>query len=65
MYKALYDFTISDENGLSFAANERFTVLDSQKDPHWWLVQNGTGKIGFVPANYLAEDEVSVVDISL
>ena len=60
MFKALYAFTIDDENGLSFPVGERFTVMDSHKDPHWWLVQNGTGKVGFVPANYLAKDDVSI-----
>ena len=58
MYKALYDFSIEDENGLSFHVNDKFTVLDNG-GPHWWLVQNGTGQVGFVPGNYLATDEVS------
>ena len=60
MYKALYRFESVDENSLSFGENEKFTVLDTSSDPHWWLVQNGTGKLGYVPANYLSKEAVSI-----
>lgn len=59
MYKALYPFKSSDANALTFNAGDTFTLIDNKKDAHWWLVQNGKGEVGFVPENYLQQDQVS------
>ena len=58
MYRAAYDFKATNENALDFKENDLFTVLDSTRDQYWWLVQNGKGQVGFVPANYLKKNEV-------
>ena len=60
MFRALYEFQSAEPTVLNFEPNDQFTVMDSS-DPYWWLVQNGYGQVGFVPANYLQEDEVSVI----
>ncbi len=57
MYKALYDFESGEDQALTFNADDHFTVMDTV-DPYWWLVQNGFGQVGYVPANYLVKDEV-------
>ena len=57
MYRALYPFENDDSNVLCCKAGDKFTVLDSS-DANWWLAQNGKGQVGYVPANYLAIDEV-------
>ena len=57
MYKALYSFEGQDSSALSFTENDCFTVLES-KDQYWWLVQNGSGQVGYVPANYITKDTV-------
>ena len=59
MYRALYDFQASEPTALSFETSDQFTVMDTG-DPYWWLVQNGYGQVGFVPANYLQQDEVGL-----
>ena len=64
MYKALYRFDSQDESALSFSEGEKFTVIDTSTDQHWWLVQNGTGRLGYVPANYLSKEKVSFALIS-
>ena len=58
MYRALYSFQATDPSALSFTASAHFTVMDTS-DQYWWLVQNGSGFVGYVPANYLAKEEVS------
>ena len=57
MFRALYDFQATEGTSLSFEASDQFTVMDTS-DPYWWLVQNGYGQVGYVPANYLQHDEV-------
>ena len=58
MYRAQYDFECTEDQALSFSANDTFTVMDTS-DPYWWLVQNGYGQVGYVPENYLVKDDVS------
>ncbi|XP_063819207.1 protein-tyrosine kinase 6 [Pseudophryne corroboree] len=59
-YVSQWDFKASIPEGLSFKAGDRFQALDRTGD--WWLVEklntNGskTGKTGYVPYNYLAEE---------
>jgi SH3 domain len=58
MYRALYAFDNTAENVLPCEAGDRFTILDDT-DEHWWLAQNGRGQVGYIPASYLAVDEVN------
>ncbi len=60
MYRAVYDFQTQENQALSFTKDDLFTVMDTS-DQYWWLVQNGFGEVGFVPANYLEQDSVSVL----
>lgn len=57
MYRALYAFKSDNPNALAFNVGERFTVIDNKKDTHWWLVQNDRDEVGYVPANYVKQDE--------
>ena len=59
MFRAMYDFTSREATALSFQCSDQFTVMDTS-DPYWWLVQNGYGQIGYVPASYLQQIEVSL-----
>ena len=59
MYRAIYAFKSDSPNALTFDVGERFTVIDNTKDSHWWLVQNDREENGFVPANYIKQDEVA------
>ncbi len=58
MYRAIYSYEGHQEHTLDFIENDQFTVMDT-RDQYWWLVQNGFGEIGYVPANYLEADEVN------
>ena len=60
MYKALYQYSSNDENALSFGVGDSFTLIDRHRDPHWWLVHNAKGQLGFVPGNYLELDKVTL-----
>ena len=57
MYRAIYSYEGQQEHTLDFIEDDQFTVMDT-RDQYWWLVQNGFGEIGYVPANYLEADEV-------
>ena len=57
MYRALYPYENDSDGVLNGKAGDKFTVINGT-DAHWWLVQNGTGQVGYFPANYLAIDEV-------
>ncbi|XP_022081462.1 NCK-interacting protein with SH3 domain-like [Acanthaster planci] len=54
-YRALYKYRSSEPNALCFEEGDRFTLLDSSVDPHWWQVADVQGHVGFVPANYIEE----------
>jgi len=58
MYRALYAFENDADNVLPCKAGDMFTILEND-DAHWWLVQNGRGQLGYIPASYLALDEVN------
>jgi len=61
MYRAQFAFTSRDEGVLPCAVGDQFTVLDSSHD-QWWLVQNGSGQVGYVPANYIVADDVRTIN---
>ncbi|KAI5736927.1 hypothetical protein M8J76_008543 [Diaphorina citri] len=53
---ALYSFTSTNEQELSFEKGDRLEILDRpQSDPEWYKARNGQGQIGLVPRNYLQE----------
>ncbi|KAK3580163.1 hypothetical protein CHS0354_030278 [Potamilus streckersoni] len=58
MYRALYSYNTDMQGYLTFKAGDQFTVLD-MKFNDWMLVQNGYGEIGYVPKNYVTQDEAS------
>jgi len=57
MYRAQFVFSSSEASVLPCAVGDQFTVIDSSND-QWWLVQNGQGQVGYVPASYLVADDV-------
>jgi len=57
MYRALYNFVANTRNTLSFDVDDRFTVIN-KKTGDWWMVQDGLGRVGYVPSNYLTPDDV-------
>nr|XP_006824184.1 PREDICTED: NCK-interacting protein with SH3 domain-like [Saccoglossus kowalevskii] len=58
MYRALYKFDSKDQKTLSFSEDDKFTLLDSSHG-NWLQVMNVSGRVGFVPANYIKKYEVS------
>lgn len=58
MYRALYDFADKRSDCLSFTTGDKFTILDSSRSD-WYFAQNGFGQIGYIPSNYIVEDNVS------
>jgi len=57
MFRAQFAFKSSEAGVLPSAVGDQFTVIDSSNE-QWWLVQNGNGQIGYVPANYIVADDV-------
>ncbi|XP_044726937.1 cytoplasmic protein NCK1 isoform X2 [Chrysoperla carnea] len=53
---ALYSFTSTNDQELSFEKGDRLEILDRPPtDPEWYKARNGQGQIGLVPRNYLQE----------
>ncbi|CAH0556547.1 unnamed protein product [Brassicogethes aeneus] len=53
---ALYSFTSSNDQELSFEKGDRLEILDRPvTDPEWYKARNAQGQIGLVPKNYLQE----------
>ncbi|XP_075212133.1 SH2/SH3 adaptor protein dock isoform X2 [Lycorma delicatula] len=53
---ALYSFTSTNDQELSFEKGDRLEILDRPpSDPEWYKARNGHGQIGLVPRNYLQE----------
>ncbi|XP_049823008.1 cytoplasmic protein NCK1 [Aethina tumida] len=53
---ALYSFTSSNDQELSFEKGDRLEILDRPPtDPEWYKARNAQGQIGLVPRNYLQE----------
>jgi len=48
----MFDFSAENKDELDVKAKQVVTGI--QKDGEWWLVQNDKGKVGLVPASYLA-----------
>lgn len=59
-YRSLYEFNTSEAGALSFKEGDAFTPIDTKSDPHWLLVVDSVGLVGYVPSNYLIEDNVSL-----
>jgi len=55
--KALYDYNATDENELTFKANETITVLQKD-DSGWWQGELSNGKIGMFPSNFVKSFDV-------
>uniref|UniRef100_A0A8C4QZ88 NCK adaptor protein 1a n=1 Tax=Eptatretus burgeri TaxID=7764 RepID=A0A8C4QZ88_EPTBU len=52
--QALYHFTCSSEEELSFSKGEIMEVLEKpENDPEWWRCRKTDGRLGFVPRNYV------------
>lgn len=53
---ALYSFSSSNDQELSFEKGDRLEILDRPlSDPEWYKARNAQGQIGLVPRNYLQE----------
>ena len=51
---ALYSFTGSTTEELSFEKGDKLVILDKpHEDPEWWRARNSHGDIGLVPRNYV------------
>lgn len=51
---ALYTFTRTNQEELSFEKGDRLLVLEKPiEDPDWWKARNKYGQIGLVPRNYV------------
>ena len=55
IFVALYDYDARSDDDLSFSKGEKLEVLDASEGD-WWNVKSLlTGRMGFVPSNYLAD----------
>lgn len=50
---ALYPFTAQNEQSLSMAEGEQFTILEQDQGDGWIRVRNSSGAKGFVPCSYV------------
>lgn len=53
---ALYSFTSSNEQELSFEKGDRLEIVERPpSDPEWFRARDNRGNVGLVPRNYLQE----------
>lgn len=53
---ALYSFTSSNEQELSFEKGERLEIVERPpSDPEWYRARDHRGRVGLVPRNYLQD----------
>lgn len=51
---ALYSFTSTNDQELSFEKGDRLEILDRPpSDPEWYKARNNGGQIGLIPKNYV------------
>lgn len=51
---ALYSFTGSNSEELSFEKGDKLVIIDKPpEDPEWWRARNSRGDVGLVPRNYV------------
>lgn len=50
---ALFNYTATSQEELSFVQGEEFTVLQRNGDEGWWKVENAHGITGYVPSTFL------------
>ncbi|CAG7724096.1 unnamed protein product [Allacma fusca] len=54
LFMALYDFQGSGENQLSLQKGERVRVLSYNSNGEWCEARSASGRIGWVPSNYIS-----------
>lgn len=60
MLQAMYDFTATIAQTLSFKRDDYFVFHSSNNiKKNWWNVINANGKVGYIPSNYVASVMVS------
>lgn len=59
MLRSLYAYKGTHARTLGFQAGERFMEVGTSRDPNWMHVISERGGIGYVPKNYVANEEVS------
>ena len=56
LFVALFDYQARTEDDLTFSKGEALEILNNQ-DGDWWLARAlSSGKEGYVPSNYVAEE---------
>lgn len=51
---ALYSFTSTNDQELSFEKDDRLEILDRPStDPEWYKARNSQGQVGLIPKNYV------------
>lgn len=59
LMRSIYEYESTDTKVLSFACDELFLVIKFSKPQDWLYVVNSRGKLGYIPANYCKNDQVS------
>ena len=65
MLRSLYTYKGTHARTLGFQAGERFVEVGTSRDPNWLHVRSERGIIGYVPKNYVTNDEVRVRHVVL
>jgi len=67
--RALYHYTATSDDELSFSENEILYLLKGDdtnlmEQQGWWQVMDSKGRIGLIPANYVEYDKLEVERVS-
>ncbi|XP_050716102.1 NCK-interacting protein with SH3 domain-like isoform X4 [Eriocheir sinensis] len=61
MLRSLYAYKGTHARTLGFQAGERFLEVGTSRDPNWMHVISERGALGYVPKNYVANEETEAV----
>jgi hypothetical protein len=60
VFRALYDYDPRQPDDLGFKKGDKMEVIGSSENQDWWLARHTvTGLQGYIPSNYVAEDDNS------
>ncbi|KAG7168142.1 NCK-interacting protein with SH3 domain-like [Homarus americanus] len=63
MLRSLYAYKGTHARTLGFQVGEKFLEIGPSRDPNWMHVISERGAVGYVPKNYMGDEEAPAIDL--
>ncbi|KAK7066412.1 hypothetical protein SK128_025838 [Halocaridina rubra] len=63
MLRSLYAYKGTHARTLGFQVGEKFMEIGPSRDPNWIHVTSERGSVGYVPKNYMTNEDAAAVDV--